>query len=80
MWEIPPFVLVGCKSDLKENREVEFEEALQVAFAWQVPYFECSAKTRLGVEEPFHQIIREINKCSCGDVVKVRKKKDCRVS
>lgn len=39
------FILVGCKLDLKDQREVTTEEAKRFADANEMPFVETSAKT-----------------------------------
>ena len=46
-----PFLLVGNKADLEENRQVTIEEAQARAQQWTVPYVETSAKTRANVDK-----------------------------
>ena len=46
-----PFLLVGNMIDLKEQRQVTYEEALKRAQEWHVPYVETSAKTCVNVDK-----------------------------
>jgi len=57
-----PFVLVGNKCDLEEDREVPFEKGQSFANELGCPFLEASAKTRKNVAEVFEAIVREINK------------------
>jgi len=57
-----PFVLVGNKCDLEEDREVPFEKGQNFASSLGCPFLEASAKTRKNVAEVFEAIVREINK------------------
>jgi len=57
-----PFVLVGNKCDLEEDREVPFEKGQSFANELGCPFLEASAKTRKNVTEVFEAIVREINK------------------
>lgn len=58
-----PFLLVGNKSDLSaDRREVNGEEARELAKSWQVPYVETSAKTRHNVDAVFFDLLREIKR------------------
>ncbi|KAK9760599.1 GTP-binding protein Rho1 [Basidiobolus ranarum] len=63
-----PIVLVGCKSDLREDKEIikelqktmqkpiEYQEALDAAKSIEaVKYVECSAKSNEGVQDVFEQ-------------------------
>ena len=58
--EFIPGVLIGCKSDLEEHREVLTKEGLSKAKQLQYEYIEASAKTRVNVEESFSTLVRAI--------------------
>ena len=45
-----PFLLVGNMIDLKDSRQVTFDEATRRAQEWRVPYVETSAKTCVNVD------------------------------
>jgi small GTP-binding protein domain len=54
-----PFILVGCKSDLAEERVVSLEDAQE----WcknhgNIPYFEVSAKENINVTKAFNDVAR----------------------
>jgi GTPase SAR1 family protein len=74
-----PFVIVGTKSDLVNEREVTYEKGKEVATGLGVPFFEASALTGDGVERVFHELARlvvsEKKKDSKGD--KKERKKRC---
>ncbi|KAK7110821.1 ras-related protein Ral-a-like isoform X2 [Littorina saxatilis] len=55
-----PFLLVGNMIDLKDQRQVTYEEALKRAQEWRVPYVETSAKTCVNVDKVFYDLMREI--------------------
>ena len=55
-------VLVGNKIDKKEEREISKKEGETLARAYQLPYFETSAKTQEGVEDVFVQLCIEMSK------------------
>lgn len=55
-----PFILVGNKSDLEDERVVSKEEAELLAQEWEVPYIETSARTNIHVEQIFHELVKEI--------------------
>eukprot|EP01128_Nolandella_sp_AFSM9_P002491 TRINITY_DN12861_c0_g1_i1.p1 TRINITY_DN12861_c0_g1~~TRINITY_DN12861_c0_g1_i1.p1 ORF type:complete len:197 (-),score=62.53 TRINITY_DN12861_c0_g1_i1:267-857(-) len=57
-----PFVLVGNKADLEEDREVTNERGQQLATDLKCPFLEASAKTRTNVVESFEALVREIKK------------------
>lgn len=46
-----PMMLCGNKTDLEDKREVSTQEGIEYARARGVGFIECSAKTRLNVEE-----------------------------
>lgn len=52
-------LLVGNKID-KENREVTREEAVAFARDKAMLFIECSAKTRLGVQQAFEELVMRI--------------------
>ena len=55
-----PFILVGNKCDMEENRKVSQDKAKSLAEKWEVPYIETSAKTRDNVDKIFFDLLREI--------------------
>lgn len=69
-----PMVLVGNKCDLP-TRAVETNQAQEVAKQYMIPFVETSAKTRLGVDDAFYTLVREIKK----DKEVRRKKRESRV-
>jgi len=56
-----PLVLVGNKCDLP-TRTVDCEQAKELAQAFNIPFVETSAKTRMGVDDAFYTLVREIRK------------------
>jgi len=52
---------VGNKCDL-QTRTVRMSEAREVAKTCSIPFVETSAKTRMGVDEAFYTLVREIRK------------------
>ena len=58
--ETIPFILVGNKSDLTDQRAVTLANAQAQAKEWNVPYMETSAKTRENVDKVFFELMREI--------------------
>lgn len=57
-----PFVLVGNKCDLEEDREVSTEKGSKLATDLKCPFMEASAKTKHNVIEAFETLVREIKK------------------
>jgi GTPase SAR1 family protein len=55
-----PIILIGNKSDLKAERKISYEEALNLATKWNIPYIETSAKTRENVDKAFSEIFVKI--------------------
>ena len=54
-------VLVGNKCDLP-TRNVDMGQAKEVAKNYGIPFVETSAKTRMGVDDAFYTLVREIRK------------------
>ena len=55
-----PFVLVGFKSDLENDREVSSQEAIELASSWIWPYIECSSKNNINVKEITYQVLHQL--------------------
>jgi Ras-related protein Rap-1A len=55
-----PFVIVGTKLDLADDREVPFEKAKEVSNSLGVPVFEASSLTGEGVQKAFHELARQV--------------------
>lgn len=56
-----PMVLVGNKCDLP-TRAVDMALAREAAKNYGIPFVETSAKTRMGVDDAFYTLVREIRK------------------
>ena len=56
-----PIVLVGNKCDLP-TRNVDMKQAKEMANNLESPFIETSAKTRMGVDDAFYSLVREIRK------------------
>ena len=54
-----PMVLVGNKCDLP-SRNVNMKQAEELAINLSCPFIETSAKTRMGVDDAFYSLVREI--------------------
>lgn len=55
-----PFVLVGNKCDLEEDREISYDKGQMLAKELKCPFLEASAKTRHNVVEAFETLVKEI--------------------
>jgi len=53
--------VVGNKCDLP-TRAVDMPQAREVAKSYDIPFIETSAKTRMGVDDAFYTLVREIRK------------------
>jgi len=62
--ELPkvPIVIAGNKIDMKDQRQIESQEGVDLAKTLGVPFFECSAKEKTNVEAAFFEVIREIRR------------------
>jgi|688.fasta_scaffold1918897_2 GTPase SAR1 family protein len=56
--EKKPVVLIGCKSDCAEDREVDYFDGERTAESFSAPYIETSAKKNENVEEAFELILK----------------------
>lgn len=53
--------VVGNKCDL-QTRAMDMAQAQDMAKQYGIPFVETSAKTRLGVDDAFYTLVREIRK------------------
>jgi GTPase KRas protein len=79
-----PFVVVGNKTDLEDERKVTKEEGEELAKSVGAQFMEASAKKKTNVEEMFITLVREVMQArkETGPVVekaekKKKKKKNC---
>lgn len=56
--EYVPVVVVGNKSDLEEERQVAYEDGLNMAKQINAPFLETSAKQAVNVDEAFYTLVR----------------------
>lgn len=59
-----PMVLAGNKCDLKDERQVEYNEGLELAKKWGCQFFETSAKIKLNNEACFFELVRDIRRAN----------------
>ena len=73
-----PLVLVGNKEDLKDEHQVSYKEAADLARSFGAPFMTTSAKTRHNVDETFFELVREIRKdMKANATTRPRKKRPC---
>jgi GTPase KRas protein len=51
-------IIVGNKCDLESSRAVSVEEGRALAEKHQCPFYECSAKSNINVDEVFVELVR----------------------
>jgi len=59
-----PMILVGNKCDLQDQRVITTDQGEDLARKFACAFLEASAKTRVNVDQIFHDLIRQINKIS----------------
>eukprot|EP01118_Nematostelium_gracile_P004698 TRINITY_DN15627_c0_g1_i1.p1 TRINITY_DN15627_c0_g1~~TRINITY_DN15627_c0_g1_i1.p1 ORF type:complete len:189 (-),score=51.80 TRINITY_DN15627_c0_g1_i1:188-754(-) len=69
-----PMILVGNKCDLQDQRVITTDQGEDLARKFGCAFLEASAKTRVNVDQIFHDLIRQINKLSPPAKGKERKK------
>jgi GTPase KRas protein len=62
-----PMVVVGNKCDLEGERQVSYEEGLELARKFNCDFIETSAKQRINVEESFFSLVRAIQRFERGE-------------
>ena len=53
-------ILVGNKCDLEHDRKVKYEEGMELAKHYEIPFLETSAKQSVNVENSFITMTKEI--------------------
>lgn len=56
-----PMVLVANKCDL-QVRSIDLKDTKEAAQSYNIPFIETSAKTRMGVDDAFYTLVREIRR------------------
>jgi len=75
--DVVPMVLVGNKCDLQDQRVIASDEGEGLARKFGCTFLEASAKTRIKVDEIFHDLIRQINRIDPQTVKAAKKKGGC---
>ncbi|WWD08864.1 hypothetical protein V865_006978 [Kwoniella europaea PYCC6329] len=60
--QIVPLVIVGNKSDLIDEREVDTTEGEKLAMEWKCSYYETSARTSTNISLVFEDIVRQLRR------------------
>lgn len=71
-------VLVGNKCDLS-HRAMDQRQVSDLARLFNLNYMETSAKTRVGVDDAFHALVREIRKHKEKQKDKPKRRKKCTI-
>jgi Ras-related protein Rap-1A len=67
-------VVVGTKSDLVNEREVQLTTISNLSQRWNLPFFETSAKKNWHVSDVFEDLVRQMRNRYPEDPVKTKKK------
>lgn len=57
-----PMILLGNKCDLSKDRVISIEDGQTLALKFGIPFKECSARSRINIDESFEEIIRIVLK------------------
>ncbi|WRT65534.1 uncharacterized protein IL334_002479 [Kwoniella shivajii] len=57
-----PLVIVGNKSDLLDEREIDSTEGEKLALNWNCTYYETSARTASNIVPVFEDIVRQLRR------------------
>jgi len=55
-----PIVIVGTKSDLTDERKVQWQTMSNLASQWKLPFYETSAKQGWNVDIVFDELVRQM--------------------
>ena len=55
-----PIVVVGTKSDLTAERDVDQDLIQTMAQRWKLPFYETSAKKNINVNAVFEDLVRQM--------------------
>ncbi|KAF7966016.1 hypothetical protein HWV62_40467 [Athelia sp. TMB] len=69
-----PIVIVGTKSDLVNEREVQLSTISNLSQRWGLPFFETSAKKNWHVAEVFDDLVRQMRKCYPEEKTRVKRR------
>lgn len=73
-----PLVLVGNKCDLEDERVVGKDQGLNLARSFNnCRFMETSAKAKIGVNDIFYDLVRQINRRAPAKVSKRSKRSKC---
>ncbi|GAM20379.1 hypothetical protein SAMD00019534_035540 [Acytostelium subglobosum LB1] len=69
-----PILVIGNKSDLENERQVQSQEAEKACAKWGLPFMETSAKTNMNISSAFECLVREMQKKTLGKNKSSKKK------
>jgi len=72
-----PIVVVGTKSDLIAEREVQKATMQAFSMRWDLPFFETSSKRNWGVTDVFEELVRQMRERYPDDPKRKKKKNQC---
>jgi len=72
-----PIMLAGNKCDLNDQRVISAKQGEELAAKWRCQFIECSAKSKINVDNIFIQLIRKINQSSPAMSSKEKKRGGC---
>ncbi|KAH8117724.1 small GTPase superfamily [Phellopilus nigrolimitatus] len=72
-----PIVIVGTKSDLTAEREVERDMIQTFAARWELPFYETSAKKNWHVNDVFEDLVRQMRERYPADTKRRKRSERC---